>query len=51
MTKKHRALKHHCPVCNRIIHKVCPLAPHILLSSGKILRPIKRWESLQRLAQ
>jgi hypothetical protein len=38
-----RASKSICHVCKRIIKrgKKCPLAPHILLRNGRLIRPIK----------
>lgn len=39
-----RAHKTHCPVCKRTIKagKPCPLAPHLRLSTGRLVRPIRR---------
>ena len=38
-----RAKKSRCTICHRVIPhgKSCPLAPHIFLTNGHVIRPIK----------
>jgi hypothetical protein len=39
----HRAKKNRCKTCHRVIPvgRPCPLAPHVLLSTGRVVRPIR----------